>query len=34
MVAAGMENGVDESHQLLDMLLAKLTTRNLAIPSL
>src|ERR1700678_4204416 len=34
MVAAGMENGVDESHQLLDTLLAKLTTRNLAIPSL
>jgi uncharacterized protein YndB with AHSA1/START domain len=34
MVAAGMENGVSESHQLLDVLLAKLTTRSLAIPSL
>jgi uncharacterized protein YndB with AHSA1/START domain len=34
MVAAGMENGVTESHQLLDELLAKLKTRNLAIPSL
>jgi uncharacterized protein YndB with AHSA1/START domain len=34
MVAAGMENGVTESHQLLDELLAKLNTRNLAIPSL
>jgi uncharacterized protein YndB with AHSA1/START domain len=34
MVAAGMENGVDESHQLLDLFLAKLTTGNLAIPKL
>jgi uncharacterized protein YndB with AHSA1/START domain len=34
MVAAGMENGVSESHHFLDDLLAKLTTRNLAIPHL
>ena len=32
MVAAGMENGVSEGHQLLDELLAKLTTNNLALP--
>jgi uncharacterized protein YndB with AHSA1/START domain len=33
MVAAGMENGVSESYQLLDELLAKLGTRKLAIPN-
>jgi uncharacterized protein YndB with AHSA1/START domain len=34
MVQAGMEDGVTESHQLLDELLAKLTARNLAMPTL
>ena len=34
MVAAGMENGVSESHQLLDELLAKIATRKLAMPNL
>jgi len=34
MVQAGMENGVTESHQLLDELLAKLTARNIAIPTM
>jgi uncharacterized protein YndB with AHSA1/START domain len=33
MVQAGMENGVTESHELLDELLAKLTARNMAIPT-
>lgn len=33
MVHAGMENGVRESYQLLDDLLANLTARNLAIPA-
>jgi uncharacterized protein YndB with AHSA1/START domain len=33
MVQAGMENGVTESHALLDELLAKLTARNMAIPA-
>ena len=34
MVAAGMESGVTESHQLLEELLAKLSTRKLAVPNL
>jgi uncharacterized protein YndB with AHSA1/START domain len=34
MVQAGMEEGVTESHQLLDDLLAKLTARNMAMPTL
>jgi uncharacterized protein YndB with AHSA1/START domain len=34
MVAAGMEDGVTESHQLLDELLAKLGTRKQAMPNL
>jgi uncharacterized protein YndB with AHSA1/START domain len=34
MVQAGMENGVTESHQLLDELLGKLTARNMAIPTM
>lgn len=33
MVQAGMEDGVTESYQLLDQLLAKLTARTLAIPT-
>ncbi|HEY4336794.1 MAG TPA: SRPBCC family protein [Puia sp.] len=34
MVAAGMEGGVTESHQLLDQLLAKVTARSLAMPKI
>jgi uncharacterized protein YndB with AHSA1/START domain len=34
MVQSGMENGVSESYQLLDDLLANLITRNMAIPTL
>jgi uncharacterized protein YndB with AHSA1/START domain len=34
MVAAGMENGVTESYQLLDGLLAKLSTSKPAVPNL
>jgi|ERR1700722_1275599 uncharacterized protein YndB with AHSA1/START domain len=34
MVGAGMENGVSESYQLLDELLASLASRSLALPAL
>jgi uncharacterized protein YndB with AHSA1/START domain len=34
MVAAGMDSGVTESHQLLDDLLEKLSTRKLVMPNL
>ena len=34
MVGAGMEEGVTESHALLDQLLAKLTAPGIALPAL
>jgi uncharacterized protein YndB with AHSA1/START domain len=34
MVQAGMENGISETHQLLDELLVKLAGKKLAIPAI